>query len=61
MQINQLVENENGSVQFSGELSAQECEIVLALGLNMLYAQGLLSQMAPEINVDTHEPPEEIQ
>lgn len=40
MLINKSVELENGSVQFNGELSSQELDLVLTMGLNYLLAKG---------------------
>lgn len=42
MQINQVIENENGSVKFSGELSGAELQFVVEVGLNFLMQQGAL-------------------
>jgi len=38
--VNKTVELENGSVQFNGELSSQELDLVLTMGLNYLLAKG---------------------
>lgn len=42
MLINKSVELENGSVQFNGELSSQELDLVLTMGLNYLLANGAI-------------------
>lgn len=72
MQINQVVENEDGGATISGSLSGQELEVAVTLGLNMLYAQGLMGQLAPSLQVvpedvrevntyDLHDGPEQSQ
>lgn len=52
MQINQVIENEDGSANITGTLSGQELEVAVALGLNMLYAQGLMSQLTPSLDLE---------
>lgn len=61
MQVESIIENDNGTATFTGNLSAQELQIVVTVGLNMLYANGLISQMAPDVNVDVHDTPTEMQ
>jgi hypothetical protein len=51
MKIEQVYEQDDKSVKISGTLSEQEHALVLTCGLNLLYAQGLLSQLLPDIDV----------
>lgn len=65
MQVESIVENDNGTATFTGTLSEQELQIVVTVGLNMLYAQGLIQAMAPDVDVSehtsVHDEPTEIQ
>lgn len=64
MQISEVVDTDSGGVAIKGTLSEQEKNIVVTIGLNMIYAQGLMSQMLPsleEASVDEHDAPEGIQ
>lgn len=40
MHIKQLIENEDGTATFEGELSKEELKVVVAVGLNVLYQTG---------------------
>jgi len=40
--INKTVELENGKVEFKGELSQEELDLVLTMGLNMLLSKGAI-------------------
>lgn len=40
MKVSKVVETENGAVQFEGELSEKETDLVLQLGLNYLIRAG---------------------
>ena len=42
MLINKSLECENGSVKFEGELSPEELDLVLQMGLNALLARGAI-------------------
>lgn len=42
MLIKKSIELENGNVEFSGELSQEELDLVLTLGLNHLLKQGAI-------------------
>ena len=44
MLVNKVVETENGSVTFQGELSDVELDYVLQVGLNVLLQQGAISK-----------------
>jgi len=44
MLVNKVVETENGSVTFTGELSDVELDYVLQVGLNVLLQQGAISK-----------------
>jgi hypothetical protein len=45
MYVNHVTETEDGTVKFEGELSTQELEAVVAVGLNVLLKTGSLIQM----------------
>jgi hypothetical protein len=45
MQVNSVQELEDRTLKFEGHLSAKEAGIVVALGLNTLWANGLLSMV----------------
>jgi hypothetical protein len=40
--INKTIELENGKVEFKGELSQEELDLVLTMGLNMLLSKGAI-------------------
>lgn len=42
MLVNKTIEQENGSVTFEGELSQEELDLVLTMGLNYLLAHGAI-------------------
>ena len=42
MKISKAVETEQGTIQFEGELTEQETDLVLEIGLNVLLAQGAI-------------------
>ena len=45
MHVKQVAETEEGTVTFEGELSTQELEAVVAVGLNVLLKTGSLIQL----------------
>lgn len=45
MKVNQSVELENGVVQFQGELSQQEADAILTMGLTMALANGAFPEV----------------
>ncbi len=51
MNVNQVVETEDGNFSISGDLTANEHNVVLSLGLNVLFAKGLMSQLMPSLDV----------
>lgn len=51
MRVNKIVKNDDNIYSFDGELSEDEHSLVITLGLNFLYAQGLMETMAPSVNV----------
>ena len=50
MKVKNVVKNDDDVVVFEGELSSEEHDLVITVGLNFLYAQGLLGSMAPNID-----------
>jgi len=60
MQINQVIEGEDGSAVITGKLSGQELTVAVTLGLNMLYAQGLMQQLVPTLEVEEEDNEEEF-
>lgn len=42
MQIKKVIETEDGTVIFTGELKGEELQAVLEVGLNVLYQNGAL-------------------
>lgn len=48
MKINKVIETEQGTVQFQGELSAEEFDIVVEAGLAILLRMGVLSTLKIE-------------
>ena len=61
MQINHVVENEDTTTTVTGVLSQEETQLVMSVGLNVIYAQGLLSQLVPSLDENVHEAPEGLQ
>lgn len=45
MKIDKVIELENGTVQFTGELSAEELAVVLEAGLAILLRMGVISTL----------------
>lgn len=45
MKIDKVIERENGTVQFTGELSAEELAVVLEAGLAILLRMGVISTL----------------
>ena len=60
MKIENTVKTDEGTFQFNGELSQDEHDLVLTIGLNFLYAQGLMGTMAPNVDVSIMEGSEAI-
>ena len=52
MKVNSVQEHEVKTVTFTGELSPEETNLVVAFGLNTMLAMGLMSMMP---NVETNE------
>lgn len=50
MNVNKVIETDEGTVKFEGELSQAESDLVVKLGLNFLLKQGAFS-MIPEEGV----------
>lgn len=50
MKVKNVVKNDDEVVVFEGELSKDEHDLVISVGLNFLYAQGLLGSMTPDID-----------
>lgn len=50
MKVKNVVKNDDDVVLFEGELSNEEHDLVITVGLNFLYAQGLLGSMVPDID-----------
>lgn len=48
MKINQTIQTEEGTVQFQGELSGPELDIVLEAGLGILLRMGVLKTVKVE-------------
>lgn len=48
MQVKNLIKNKQGTFQFDGELSEEEHEFVITVGLNTLMENGALPFMAVE-------------
>ena len=46
MKVDKVIEIENKAVQFTGELSQEEADIVIGLGLNHLVRMGALGPFA---------------
>ena len=42
MKVDKSLEGPNGTVQFQGELSSEEVDVILGVGLNFLMQQGAL-------------------
>lgn len=42
MKINSTFETEEGTIRFQGELNSEELDLVIGIGLNLLFQQGLL-------------------
>ena len=60
MKVDKTIELPNGTVQFQGELSAEELDTVLAYGLNTLLALGAINTtMSPQQLLDTDNEDEE--
>ena len=51
MQVHNVTQTPEGLFSFDGELSASEHDLVVTMGLNFLYAQGVLSSVVPNITV----------
>lgn len=51
MRVNKVTKTDEGVFSFDGELTAQEHDIVITMGLNFLLAQGLLDVVAPNVSV----------
>lgn len=51
MNVNQVIETEEGTVKFSGELSQAEADYVIQVGLNVLLRNGALP-VTTEYNPD---------
>jgi hypothetical protein len=42
LKVNKTLETPDGSVQFEGELSSEELEVIISVGLNFLLQQGAI-------------------
>lgn len=60
MRVNKIVKSDENVYSFDGELSDDEHALVITLGLNFLYAQGLLETMAPNVDVNVLEGTESV-
>lgn len=60
MKIQNTVKTDEGVFKFNGELSQDEHDLVLTVGLNFLYAQGLIDTMVPNVDVSLMEGSEAI-
>lgn len=58
MKVNSVVELEDKSVKFEGELSPTEAALVVAFGLNTLVSVGLTS-MIPSVGIEELDDDEE--
>jgi len=49
--IDKVIENDDGSVKFSGELSPEETQLVVEIGLNFLVRSGAFNKDAGKASV----------
>ena len=49
MQVKAVIEQDDKSIVFEGTLSPDEAALVVTMGLNMLYSQGLLAHLVPSL------------
>jgi hypothetical protein len=47
MQVNKTIQTPEGTVQFQGELTQAELDMVLTIGLSMLLYQGAIKSIKP--------------
>lgn len=60
MKVEKITQTDEGIFKFQGELSQDEHDLVITVGLNFLYAQGVLDTMTPDIDVSMVEGSEAI-
>lgn len=58
MKVNKTIETPNGPITFQGELTNEELDLVIEVGLNFLLAQGALPMKAMDHFHDAHVGPE---
>lgn len=51
MKINKTLHNEDGTLQFSGELTQEEADLVIECGLNWLVKEGALPMLIEKTNL----------
>lgn len=51
MRVNSVTKTDEGTFSFDGEITQQEHDIVVTMGLNFLLAQGLLETLVPNVEV----------
>ena len=52
MKVNTVVQTEQGIVKFQGELSKEEAELVVGIGLNYLLEAGAFPDISAELEGD---------
>lgn len=60
MRVSNVLKSDENTYKFEGELSEEEHSLVITLGLNFLYAQGLLAAMTPNVDVNIIEGSETV-
>ena len=60
MKVDTVAKTDEGVFKFNGELSEDEHALVLSVGLNFLYAQGVADSLVPNIDVSVVEGSEAI-
>ena len=51
MKVSKVVKNEDGLFSFDGELTEEELDIVVTVGMGFLMTKGALSVVAPGITI----------
>jgi hypothetical protein len=54
MIVNKVVETDTGSIKFDGELSPEETQLVIEIGLNFLVRAGAFNRGTPVPAKDAH-------
>lgn len=61
MQVKHVLEKEDGTMLFQGELTGQELAFVVETGLNYLFAKGALPLIVKSENPNVVSAPESVQ